>query len=376
MHKQKTILAFIDWYRPGYKAGGTITAFGNFVDYLEKDFNFKIVTRNTDYGDDQPFSSIVSNKWIKTGNTNSYYISQSQLSSKTIKNIIKTTEYDILYVNGMFSFYFSILPIAFSKGKKTIVNPHGMLSSQAFSVKPLKKTIFLKIFNTFKVYKNIIFHAANTEEASMINDKIKICNAIKVANQFPRKIKNTVAKKNILNDPIRLVNVARIAQEKGTLKMIEALQNIQAEIILDIYGPVYDQEYWEKCKNAVNKLPKHVTVNHKGFIDSELVLEVIKGYDFFILLSEGENFGHSILEALSVGCPVIISNNTPWKDLKLKSIGWNVDINSNKEIENVFDEIFNMNEDSYKEMVKQSFIFAKNFSEDKELLNHNKNLFL
>ena len=376
MSKRKTVLAFIDWYRPGYKAGGTITAFGNFVDYLEDDIDFKIITRNIDYADDEPYSSIPANTWVKTGNGLCYYLSQSALSVKTIKSLIADTEYDFLYVNGMFSPFFSILPVLFSKEKKVIVNPHGMLSSQAFSVKPLKKKLFLAVFNTLKIYKNTTFHAANEDEANAIGNRIKKYNAIKTANQFPRKLKNIVIKNCVKNDPIRLINVARISIEKGTLKMIEALKMCRTDLVLDIYGPIYDEEYWGKCQMAIQQLPNHVTVHYKGVVESALVLDTIKNYDFFILLSEGENFGHSILEALSVGCPVIISDKTPWIDLESKGIGWDVDIHDPKEISAVFSGISEISEEAYKDMVNRAFLFAKEFSEDQGLLNQNKNLFL
>jgi glycosyltransferase involved in cell wall biosynthesis len=34
-------------------------------------------------------------------------------------------------------------------------------------------------------------------------------------------------------------------------------------------------------------------------------------YDYFVLPTLGENFGHAIVESLSLGLPVIISNKTP-----------------------------------------------------------------
>jgi len=189
-------------------------------------------------------------------------------------------------------------------------------------------------------------------------------------------MESEIISKRVLTGPLKLVNVARISVEKGTLKMIESLKTVETELILDIYGPIYDHDYWGKCQKAIAQLPNNVTVNHKGFIESDLVLDTIKTYDFFVLLSEGENFGHAILEALSVGCPVIISDKTPWRDLVSKGIGWDLNINDSKEISNIFEYISRINQDKYNEMAKRAFKFAKHFSEDEQLLNQNKNLFL
>jgi glycosyltransferase involved in cell wall biosynthesis len=37
-----------------------------------------------------------------------------------------------------------------------------------------------------------------------------------------------------------------------------------------------------------------------------------------------ENFGHSILESFCAGCPVIISDQTPWNGLQAIKVGVNV----------------------------------------------------
>ncbi len=40
----KTVLSFIDWYMPGYKAGGVLKAFANQVSHFNEDYQFKIIT--------------------------------------------------------------------------------------------------------------------------------------------------------------------------------------------------------------------------------------------------------------------------------------------------------------------------------------------
>jgi glycosyltransferase involved in cell wall biosynthesis len=47
-------------------------------------------------------------------------------------------------------------------------------------------------------------------------------------------------------------------------------------------------------------------------------------HDLFLLPSQGESFGHVILEALLAGCPVLISDRTPWRGLQEKGIGWDL----------------------------------------------------
>ena len=47
-------------------------------------------------------------------------------------------------------------------------------------------------------------------------------------------------------------------------------------------------------------------------------------YDVMILPTLGENFGHIIVEAWAAGCPVLISDRTPWRQLTSQGLGWDV----------------------------------------------------
>ena len=53
-----------------------------------------------------------------------------------------------------------------------------------------------------------------------------------------------------------------------------------------------------------------------------LVVNYLRNADLFISTSFNENYGHSIVEALSVGVPVLISENNPWVNLEAYSAGY------------------------------------------------------
>lgn len=373
---KQVVLSFIDWYRPGYKAGGTITSFGNFVDHMDTVVDFKIITRDVDYLTPTPYENIDSDTWIKNGVHQCFYISNKSLGISFIKNLISNTPHNYIYINGVFSFYFSILPVVLSKGKNCILNPHGMLSDQAFSVKSLKKTIFLKLINFLKLYRNVTFHVSNEAEALAVRKHVKSYNSIIIANQFPRKVSSELLNSKGKNNVVRFVNVARISVEKGTLTMLNALQHVKQSLQLDIYGPVYDSAYWTTCEHVITTLPSHISVNYKGVLHSDDVLKTLSFYDYFVLLSEGENFGHAILEALSVGLPVLISDQTPWHNLIQKHIGWDIDVKDEEAIIRAFQRAVLMENADYQEWAKAAFIFAKRFIEDPEVLEQNKALFL
>ena len=65
---KKKVLIFIDWYLPGYKAGGPVQSISNMVEHLKEEFDFSIITRNTDYCERTPYSNILSNQWNALSN--------------------------------------------------------------------------------------------------------------------------------------------------------------------------------------------------------------------------------------------------------------------------------------------------------------------
>src|SRR5665811_1142758 len=95
-------------------------------------------------------------------------------------------------------------------------------------------------------------------------------------------------------------------------------------ITFDIYGPIYNQEYWNKCLNLINQIPKHIVITYKGILPHHELDTTLKKYHALLLPSTGENYGHIIIEAMINGCIPIISNKTPWINLATQNVGFDI----------------------------------------------------
>jgi glycosyltransferase involved in cell wall biosynthesis len=377
--KRIKILISIDWFLPGTNSGGPVRSYANLIEHLKDDFEFFIITRNTDFGTQVAYEGVTPNTWTTFNDyTQIYYISDSQLNKSHFKKIFDSVSFDIAYINGIYSWYFSILPVILLKkqNKPVLVSARGMLNPQAFSVKGFKKRFFLALASLFSLYKRVCFHATNEDESQHIKSILGNNTKVKVAPNLPRKALTQTQAKIARQHPVRFVNVARISIEKGTLVMLQSLQSLKHSIQLDLYGPIYDTEYWEKCEQVIQRLPDHIKVNYKGILSSDTIPEILKEYDYFILLSEGENFGHAIIEALFAGLPVLISNKTPWKNLKSKMIGWDVDITNQNIIIECLNVAVEMPQDQYLKWSTAAYQYALKFIENPVLIKQNKDLFL
>ena len=376
MKTKKNILISIDWFLPGTDSGGPVRSCANFIAHLSQDFNFYVITRDTDYCANHPYTSIESNAWNTLENgAKVYYCSSDRVANTHLTKLFKEKTFDTIYINGVYSWYFSILPLlVFKNHPRVIVASRGMLNPQAFSVKPLKKRVYLALAKTFGLYNMVHFHATNTQEKEHVLHLFGKNTSVKVAPNMPRVLKAAFTERTKSSVP-SFINLARISPEKGTLKMLEAFLRIKTPVTLDLYGPVYDQPYWDTCLSVIQKLPSWVKVTYKGIANSQEVPELLKAYDFFIMLSEGENFGHAILEAFSAGVPVIISNKTPWSGLQEKNTGWDIDTNNTNLLDQVLNQACDMSSKEYTQMSKTAYNFANQFVNDPQLLKSNRSLF-
>lgn len=366
-NKQK-ILVFIDWFLPGYKAGGPITSVANIIENLNNNFEFFIITSDTDYQETKPYDNITPNKWLDFSlNVKVFYVSNDNLNKNFISKLIKNTIFDAAYINGIYSYFFSILPLLIVKSmnKRVIVSARGMLSEHAFSRKSLKKKLFLYFVKIRGLYNNVDFQATNDNEKQDILNTIGKKNVIVIPN-LPRKIKNislsTISKSA---GDIRLVSIARISQEKNTKFALEILSQItRGSVVFDIYGSINDENYWNECLQIISKMPVNVIVNYKGTVNTQNVIDTFCNYHFSFMPSLGENFGHSLLESMIASTPIITSKNTPWQNLEKLQAGWDIDLSNKKKFVEVLNSLIDQNQVEYDNFAKKTFNFAKSITDN------------
>jgi len=330
MMSKPKVLVFIDWFVPGYKAGGPIRSCLNMMNHLDNDFDFDVVCSDRDYLEEKPYDQVTYGDWnILEDNIRVRYLRPEEQNGVLVKQIISNENYQAVHINGIYSRLFSILPlkVAGKMDVPIIVSARGMLKESAIAVKKTKKTLFLGLSKLLGLYKNVTFHATNREEAEDIARRISPKAKVIIAPNLPKaKLKEGLDLPDKRVGDLKLVSLARVAPEKNLLFAIEVLQKVDPTInvTFDIYGAKYNKEYWQKCTQEVDQLESNVKVNYKGVLHPDEVEETISNYHALFLPTRGENFGHVILESLSVGTPVIISDQTPWKGLGDLKVGLDI----------------------------------------------------
>jgi glycosyltransferase involved in cell wall biosynthesis len=103
---------------------------------------------------------------------------------------------------------------------------------------------------------------------------------------------------------------------KGLEEAITITSRLEVPALFKIFGTVSNDEYWLRCKQILKGLPPFVEHAYEGEFKPGEAQSIFARSSLMLLPTRGENFGHAVSEALSVGCPVVLPRGvTPWDDV-------------------------------------------------------------
>lgn len=352
MNKEKWLIC-IDWFLPGFQAGGPVSSVRNMLAHINTHYDFYILTSNKDYQSEEAYDCEL-NKWLKSDGYHIMYVDTESFSKANCAKIIQELKPNGIYLNSIYSKQFTRWPLSIAKqlNIRSIVASRGMLAPSALAIKPVKKKAYLNYCKLKGLFSKSEFHASNETEKAQILDVFPHLQ-VRIASNLPPKIQNEGHGGIVKSETLRMIYLGRIAPEKNILFGLQCLRDLPMDIKveLDMYGATYDLPYWSECGTLIGKLKSNITVNYKGVISPIEISDMIQNYHFLFLPSRGENFGHVIIEALSVGTPVIISNKTPWQDLETFNCGFIANIDSGtREMMNKISNAFSMDPKDYEDM--------------------------
>jgi glycosyltransferase involved in cell wall biosynthesis len=137
---------------------------------------------------------------------------------------------------------------------------------------------------------------------------------------------------------------------KNLLTAVEILREVTCPVSFEIVGPAEDEAYSMQCRRALEALPDHVSWTFHGAVPPEQVPEILAGAHLLLLPTLGENFGHTIVEALLAGCPVLISDRTRWRNLDRDGVGWDLSLDRLPRFREVIQHVAGLDDDGFGRM--------------------------
>src|ERR1043166_1802412 len=347
---KRRVLAFVEYYLPGFRAGGPMRSVSALVAQLGDEIDFRVVTRDRDEGSAAPYPKVLSGEWLPVGKARVRYLAPREITTRRLVTIVNKVQPDVVYLNSLFApmtvRLLAARRLGALKGIPILLAPRGELSPGARRLKALKKSIFLRLSHWTRLHDGVVFQASTLGEQGKIASEFPL-------NEIPRVARNPVNLRATVRTGVkergsaRIVFLGRITRVKNLHLAIEHIRSLKGSIAFDIYGPVIDESYWRECRALLASMPSNIAVSYQGPIAHELVASTLSAHDIFFLPTAGENFGHAIVEAFLAGCPVVISDQTPWRGLEQRAVGWDLKLEDTAAWRRALQTCVDMDADSY-----------------------------
>lgn len=129
-------------------------------------------------------------------------------------------------------------------------------------------------------------------------------------------------------EPMKLLFLSRIDRKKGLDLLFDALSKIDLAWHLNIGGDG-ETDYVNELKGLAYTLNIDKNIEWLGHIENEKKYELLQKHDLLVLISKNENFANVVIESLSVGTPVLISDTVGLAPYIIQSgLGWVCKANS------------------------------------------------
>lgn len=358
--KRNKIFLLYPYYWPHYKAGGPVQSLFNLVSHFHHEAEFYLISYDRDIDGKHADKPLELNKWSAGPHGEFIYYTHS-ISVVLLYRLMNAVKPDIIFINGLFYLDTSLLGLLAGRltNRRICISPRGMLQGWALARKAKRKKAYL-FFIRRLIGKKIEWHATDNQERDDIHTYFGDGQKVNVALNIPRRISEfrSIDFPGTNDGRIKLVFLSLVNPNKNLHLVIDEVNEAPHSFSLDIYGPVMDETYWKKCQQ---KIRDGSPVAYHGPVSAWEVPSILQQYHFFVLPTQGENFGHAIFDALSSGVPVIIPRTTPWQDLDQNNAGIYFGLDSEPSLRSVLGSISGFTSERYTAMRESSLAYAKQY---------------
>ena len=203
-----------------------------------------------------------------------------------------------------------------------IVSPRGMLAPAALAFSSLKKRLFWQLLQAHAYQQTACYHATSEQEANDIRSFgisapiAVIANGVDLPEpEAPARLASGAAK--------TILALGRIHPIKGLDTLIRAwaaIAHTRPDWQLKICGPD-DVGHGQTLHALITELncPR---VEISAPVYDAKKWAVLASAQLFVSVSQSENFGLAIAEALGSGVPAIVNQGAPWAGMHAQRCGW------------------------------------------------------
>jgi glycosyltransferase involved in cell wall biosynthesis len=373
------VLVVISHYLPGFRSGGPVRSISAWIERLSKELDISVVCLDRDLGDDDPYPGVPTGTWVRNSGCRVMYLPARAFTLRRARRILRETAPDTVYLNSVYSVAFTAVFLVAAHvvrpQPKTVLAARGQLSPGALDLKRRKKLAFLRVSRSVGLFRGIDWQASSLVEAEDIRRMIGDHAQVTVARnlRLPSQISRPAVDKH--PGELHAIFLSRISPIKNLLFALDLLGWVDGMVHLTIAGPIDDSAYWDRCQQKIRGLPSNVTVEYRGSVPNGHVAALLARAELLLLPTRSENFGHVIAEALEVGTPVLISDQTPWRGLEKLGAGWDLPLDDAMAFVSALQSCIGLDEVGFRELSTNAMKAASRLASDDDTLRANRSLF-
>jgi glycosyltransferase involved in cell wall biosynthesis len=229
-------------------------------------------------------------------------------------------KFDVIHIHAWWNLV-SVLStfIALTKKVPIVISPRGTLSAYSFKNKnSLVKKMIHNLLGKTLLQRSYI-HATSLAEQKSLANVIKARRIFNIPNFV--KIAQSPSLKTTGGATFKLLFLSRIEEKKGLDILFHALPLLNIPYHLTIAGDG-DENYIDMLKNIANSNLSDQNISWIGF-QNQTKFDIFSNHHLLVLPSHNENFGNVVIESLSAGTPVLISEHVGLADYIIENnLGW------------------------------------------------------
>ncbi len=318
------ILQLIPTYKPAYVYGGPIFSVSKLCETLAAEGHEVRMLTTTANGPGE--LRVPTGEKVMVDGVEVYYYRRftkdhTHLSPGLIWAVWRQCRrYDAVHIHAWWNIpVLMAVLVCWLRGVRPVLSPRGMLSDFSFGKSnPLSKRLIHRFGGAFLLRKVKMHLTAEAEKQEVERlgypGGVVIPNIIDQAGEpgppLPR------------NHPPELLFLSRIHPKKNLELLFRALAKVPHEWHLSIAGDG-EENYIGELKKLAAELGIAERIEWLGHLAGQQKFGHYRKADLFVLTSHNENFANVVIEALSAGTPVLLTEGVGLSDyVKRNDLGW------------------------------------------------------
>ncbi|MEK7635659.1 MAG: glycosyltransferase [Patescibacteria group bacterium] len=314
------ILHIVPTYFPAHRQGGPIKSVHELNKGLVKlGTDITVYTTNMDASG---FLNVPLNQEVNVDGVKVFYFPITfrlwQYSFAMKKALAKNVEnFDLIHITSVF-LAVSTLGTYYAKrfNKPYVISPRGSFMLEPLKFSFLRKKIYINLIEKINLAgADAIHFTVEKEKEDYLKLRLPLKKAMIIPNSIDvgdkkKIVSGSFRKKFKISDSAKIVLfMGRLHKIKGLDILISAFSEIvkkEPNLVLVLAGPD-DEGYGKNLKSQILNLKIDDKVLFTGMLIGDDKIAAYRESDVFVLPSYSENFGMSVVEAMAIGLPVVIT---------------------------------------------------------------------